>query len=157
MNFSMLKMQQSEITRHKWRYLVIYELERLHQKRLAFVAPSSISNHITFLLEANQQGFADIGAKIFLIQLIVDDNLTSSHCPFASAAARLLQGRQKPFPHGFSSPSWIKASQFSSCQHMSTCVIINTTCVAALGKEVVGKFSLTKANIYLQLPTVYIH
>ena len=154
-DFSMLKMQQSEITRHKWRYLVIYELERLHQKRLAFVAPSSKSNHITFLLEANQQGFADIGAKIFLIQLIVDDNLTSSHCPFASAAARLLQGRQKPFPHGFLT---ILNQSFAVLQlpaHVHLCHQYDLC--GRSRKEVVGKFSLTKANIYLQLPTVYIH
>ena len=142
-DFSMLKMQQSEITRHKWRYLVIYELERLHQKRLAFVAPSSKSNHITFLLEANQQGFADIGAKIFLIQLIVDDNLTSSHCPFASAAARLLQGRQKPFPHGFLT---ILNQSFAVLQlpaHVHLCHQYDF-CVAALERKLSVNFHSPK-------------
>ena len=107
------------------------------------------------LLEANQQGFADIGAKIFLIQLIVDDNLTSSHCPFASAAARLLQGRQKPFPHGFLT---ILNQSFAVLQlpaHVHLCHQYDLC--GRSREEVVGKFSLTKANIYLQLPTVYIH
>ena len=45
--------------------------------------------------------------------------------------------------HTVFSPSWIKASQFSSCQHMSTCVI-NTTCVAALERKLSVNFHSPK-------------
>ena len=52
------------------------------------------------------------------------------------------------------SPCWIKASEFASCQHMSTCAI-DRTCVAALKRTPSEKFHSPKqiyilASIYIQ-------
>ena len=141
-DFSMLKMQQSEITRHKWRYLVIYELERLHQKRLAFVAPSSKSTPPPFFLRPTSKALRISAQRFFSFSSLLTtiSRAATAHSP---AQQHGFSKEDRNRFHTVFSPSWIKASQFSSCQHMSTCVI-NTTCVAALERKLSVNFHSPK-------------